>query len=78
MTTQLGILTVLEMCGEHLLPEMVLVADTERLLGRKIGSTEILREAEKLEGRRQIITVNSEDKGRQYRITDLGRARLLE
>jgi hypothetical protein len=76
VTTQLAILEVLELADGHLLPERVLVADTERLLGRRVGATEIVAEAGKLEGRGQILSVNNEDMGKRYKITDEGRARL--
>ena len=78
MSLEFAILTALSMCGDYLEPEPALHAGVNRLLGRRPTLTELRAACGKLEASQQILALDHPDNGRRYKITDNGRARLLE
>ncbi len=78
MNIQRAILKVLDDCDPYLLPESSLLDAVNLKLGRRLTLGTLQDEAGKLEGLRHVLSVESADRGTQWKITDNGKARLRE
>lgn len=78
MNLELLILKCLGNVEPRLMPESALVSDMRLLAGRMVPKGEIDLKLRSLEGAGQIVGVENRDLGNQWKITDAGKARLIE
>ena len=80
MNLERTILEQLDLGGDYLQPQRGLIARVNLALpvGQNPTLAEVERALQSLEGKRQVTGQNSEDRGRLWKITANGRARLAE
>lgn len=78
MNLELLILKCLANVEPRLMPEGVLLGDVRAYLQRAVPKGEIDLKLRSLESAGQIVGVENRDLGNQWKITDAGKARLIE
>lgn len=70
------VLETLKPCGDYALPEETLHSSVNLRLAESVTLTQLKEALGELEAKTQVVSVKDEDKGRMWKITAHGRARL--
>lgn len=73
----IALLQALADVGQYLLPERTLFADVNNRCATPVTHTQFRQMLAEEEGKRRVVSVQGED-GLKWKITDNGRARLME